>query len=184
MQKQFTIRPLQPQDWPAYREIRLRSLADSPDAFGSTLAAEQDRAPLEWAARLSAAAASGQDCPLVAELAGAWVGLVWAKVDSTDASVVNIFQMWVAPESRGQGIAATLLREAIAWATSRDARVVQLGVNRANASAVRLYLREGFRDVGNPAPLRPGSALLEQRMRLAIAANHGGAITAGCRSRG
>lgn len=104
----------------------------------------------------------------MAELAGACVGLVWAKVDSTDASVVNIFQMWVAPESRGQGIAATLLREAIAWATSRDARVVQLGVNRANASAVRLYLREGFRDAGPPAPLRPGSPLLEQTMRLAI----------------
>lgn len=168
MQRTVTIRNLEPHDWPGYRTIRLRSLADSPDAFGSTLAAEQDRAPQDWAARLSAAAVSGQDCPLAAELAGALVGLAWAKVDPADASVVNIFQMWVAPESRGHGVAAALLRKAIAWAKSRQARFVQLGVNCANASAVRLYLREGFRDVGRPAPLRPGSPLLEQMMRLEI----------------
>jgi GNAT superfamily N-acetyltransferase len=41
--------------------------------------------------------------------------------------VVNIFQVWVAPEYRGQGMAAALLRAAILWARSRRAKLVQLG---------------------------------------------------------
>jgi ribosomal protein S18 acetylase RimI-like enzyme len=163
----LAIRPLEAHEWPKYREVRLRSLADSPDAFCSTLAAEQDRTPEAWAARLSAAAVSGQDYPLIAELAGAVVGLVWAKVDGTNPSVVNVFQVWVAPESRGRGVAATLLREAIKWARSKNARFVQLGVTCGDNSAVRLYVREGFQDVGSPEP-RQGSPLLEQTMRLAI----------------
>jgi GNAT superfamily N-acetyltransferase len=167
-QKSLAIRTLEAHEWPTYRDARLRSLADSPDAFCSTLAAEQDRSPDDWAARLAAAAVSGQDYPLIAELAGAPVGLVWAKVDATDLSVVNLFQMWVAPESRGRGVAAALLREAIHWAKSRNAHVVQLSVLYGNASAVRLYLREGFRDVGLPVPRSPGSPVLEQTMRLAL----------------
>lgn len=162
------IRTLEPHEWPKYRDVRLRSLADSPDAFGSTLAAEQDRTPEAWAARLSAAAVSGQDYPLIAELAGAVVGLLWAKVDATNSSVVNVFQVWVAPASRGRGVAATLLRAAVQWARSKNARVVQLGVTCGDTSAVRLYVREGFQDFGSPEPLRPGSLLLEQTMRLAI----------------
>jgi ribosomal protein S18 acetylase RimI-like enzyme len=132
------------------------------------LAEEQDRGPDAWAARLSAAAVSGQDYPLVAELAGQPVGLVWAKVDAADACVVNVFQMWVAPESRGRGVAEALLRAATRWARARRARVVQLGVSCAATAAFRLYLRAGFQESSPPEPLRAGSPLLSQTMRLAV----------------
>ncbi|GGC64443.1 GNAT family N-acetyltransferase [Undibacterium terreum] len=165
-----SVRKLEIHEWETYSNLRLRSLADSPDAFGSTLAAEQERSPEAWAARLSAAAVSGKDYPLVAEIAGTAAGLVWAKVDADDESIVNIFQMWVAPESRGRGAAAALLRTAILWAKDRNARLVRLGVACGDTPAVRLYVREGFRDVGEPEPLRAGSPLLSQTMQLAIAA--------------
>ncbi|WP_460824578.1 GNAT family N-acetyltransferase [Massilia solisilvae] len=166
--EQLIIRTLEPHDWPAWRAIRLRSLADSPDAFGSTLAEEQARPAETWAARLSAAAASGNDRPLVAEAGGVPVGLLWAKRDAADAAVVNLFQVWVAPESRGCGVGTSLLREAIRWARSTDARAVQLGVAQGDTPAMRLYARAGFRPVGAPEPLRPGSVLLSQAMRLAL----------------
>jgi GNAT superfamily N-acetyltransferase len=169
LQNSVVIRIVQAHEWARYREVRLRSLADSPDAFGSTLAEEQDRSPDDWAARLAAAAVSGDDYPLIAELDGAAVGLVWAKVDARNSSSVNLFQMWVAPETRGRGVAAALLREAIQWARSRNANFVQLGVTCGNTSAIRLYLREGFEDFGVPQPRRPGSPLREQTMRLALA---------------
>lgn len=168
LQESLVIRTLEAHEWLKYREVRLRSLADSPDAYGSTLAAEQHRTPDDWAARLSAAAVSGRDYPLIAELSGTVVGLVWAKVDAANSSLVNLFQMWVAPESRGHGVAVTLLQEAIAWARSRQAHVVQLGVSCRATSAMRLYVRAGFQDFGLPEPLRPDSPLLEQTMRLAI----------------
>ncbi|SFV12903.1 GNAT family N-acetyltransferase [Pseudoduganella namucuonensis] len=162
----YAIRQLAAHEWPAYRDIRLRSLAESPEAFGSTLAAEEVRAPEAWAARLAAAVVSGQDCPLIAESGGAPVGLLWAKVDAGDPAIVNLFQMWVAPECRGHGVAAALLRESVAWARSRRALVVQLDVTCGDTSAARLYVREGFQPHGAPQP-RPGTALFEQTMRLA-----------------
>lgn len=171
MEEPIVIRPLAPHEWATWRAIRLRALADSPDAFGSTLAEEEARPAQAWADRLAAAAVSGQDCPLVAESAGAPCGLVWAKVDGADSSVVNIFQMWVAPESRGRGLAAALLRAAVAWARSKNASAVHLGVTCGNSSAVRLYMREGFVNVGTPQPRRQDSPLLEQSMRLVLDKN-------------
>jgi ribosomal protein S18 acetylase RimI-like enzyme len=76
--------------------------------------------------------------------------------------------MWVAPEARGRGVAGALLDEALAWARSIDARLVQLGVVCDNSAAVQLYTRAGFRKVGVLAPIRPGSALLEQTMHLTL----------------
>jgi ribosomal protein S18 acetylase RimI-like enzyme len=143
-------------------------LADAPDAYGSTLAEERTRPDDAWAARLLAAAASQRDYPLIAEQAGAVLGVVWAKVDAADPALVNIFQMWVAPESRGRGVAAALMREAIAWALTRQARFVQLGVTCGDSAAWRLYRRLGFLDSGAPEPLRAGTPLLSQTMRLAI----------------
>ena len=172
------IRRFTAREWPAYRALRLRSLADAPMAFGSSLAAEEAWAHELWMARLTAAAVSGRDCPLVAESAESTdaagsaetnrtlLGLLWAKCDADDAGVVNLFQMWVAPEARGRGVAGALLDEALAWARTIDARLVQLGVVCDNSAAVQLYTRAGFRKVGALAPIRPGSALLEQTMHL------------------
>ncbi|MEM8511545.1 GNAT superfamily N-acetyltransferase [Massilia sp. MP_M2] len=165
----YTIRNLAPDEWPLYRTMRLRALQDAPDAFGSTLATESDRSPEEWAARLARAATSGIDHALAAEIAGQPVGLAWAKVDADAPALVNLFQMWVAPEARGQGVAAGLLTEAVRWARARGATAMQLGVNCANDAAVRLYARAGFVATGWREPMRPGSDQVEQRMRLVIA---------------
>ncbi|MEO7495987.1 MAG: GNAT family N-acetyltransferase [Massilia sp.] len=166
MPEAITVRRFLPPDWPTYRQLRLRSLADSPDAFGSALAAEQQRDDAAWAARLSAAAPD-QNHPLVADLGGAAAGLLWAKLDATDPSVVNLYQMWVAPEARARGVAAALLGEAIDWARLRNGRLVQLAVTCGDTAAARLYRRAGFQDVGAPTS-RPGTPLFEQVMQLPI----------------
>jgi ribosomal protein S18 acetylase RimI-like enzyme len=165
------IRRLAAREWPAYRALRLRSLLDAPDAFGSSYAAEEAWAQELWMARLTAASVSGRDCPLVAEAEsdGAMLGLLWAKCDAEDAGIVNLFQMWVAPEARGRGLASALLEEAVGWARTIDARLVQLGVVVSNQVALQLYVRHGFSKAGEPAPIRPGSALLEQPMQLQLA---------------
>lgn len=171
MNSTIRIRRFTPREWPAYRALRLRSLADAPNAFGSSLALEEAWDHALWMARLMAADVSGRDCPLVAESSGpdgAMLGLLWAKCDTTDAGIVNLFQMWVAPEARGRGAASALVDEAVSWARSTGARLVRLGVVVDNRDAIRLYERKGFRNEGEPAPIRPGSAVLEQTMQLAL----------------
>ena len=165
----MTIRRLAAADWPIYRALRLRALADSPDAFAVTLAEQLARPDAAWAGRLALAAAAHDELPLLAEHDGAPAGLAWAKADGADPAVAELFQVWVAPEARGQGIAARLLRTAIDWARERGFRAMTLGVTEGDTPAVRLYLREGFRNAGEPAPLRPGSALLSQTMCLMLA---------------
>ncbi|MGZ5199610.1 MAG: N-acetyltransferase family protein [Telluria sp.] len=162
----MNIRTLQPADWPVYRSLRLRALEDSPDAFATTFAEQAARPDDSWAARLAAAAGSEHEYPLLAEHDGNPCGTAWARTDATDPAVVEILQVWVAPEARGHGIAAGLLREAIGWARTRGARTVTLDVTQGDSPAVRLYLREGFRNVGEAVPFRQGSPLLSQPMRL------------------
>lgn len=161
-------RTLLPEEWETYRELRLAALAESPDAFGSTLAAEQTRSPAQWRDRLAAAQASGGDLPLVALMEELAVGLVWGKVDATDAALINVFQMWVAPAQRARGIGKALLGQVIAWAESINAKALQLGVTCGDTAANHLYASMGFRPIGSTEPLREGSSLLAQSMRLEL----------------
>ncbi|MBX7232796.1 MAG: GNAT family N-acetyltransferase [Caldilineales bacterium] len=160
------VRPFAPHEWSIYRELRLRALADAPDAFGSTLAAEQERADEDWAGRLAAADESGRDLPLVAEMDGEPVGLGWGRIEADHLGVAHLYQMWVAPGSRNLGVGRMLLEAVIAWAKEKNARYLDLGVTYRESSAMRLYRRAGFEPAGDPEPLRPGSKWLFLPMRL------------------
>lgn len=166
----LAIRTLQPDDWPVYRDLRLRALADSPQAFCATFAEESTRADDVWAARLAAPAlgAHRQGWPFMAALDNAPVGLAWVKLDGPDAASASLYQVWVAPEARGRGVGAALLDAAVAWARNRGARALHLGVTTGDTAAARLYRRAGFVAVGAPER-RPGTDLSEQAMMLALA---------------
>ncbi|MGJ9416843.1 GNAT family N-acetyltransferase [Massilia sp. CMS3.1] len=160
------VRILEAHEWPLYRALRLRALLNAPEAFCSTLGEAEKRTDNDWAWLLNLGVTSGRDRPLVAVLGAAAAGMAWAKVDAYDPSRVNLFQMWVAPEARGKGVAAALLDAALDWARARGARAMALGVVCGNDAARRLYERAGFRAIGQPQLQRPGSHRMEQTMQL------------------
>jgi ribosomal protein S18 acetylase RimI-like enzyme len=166
MSQSPSVSQFQPSEWKTYKGLRLRALADSPDAFGSTLANEIKRSDAQWAESLMAASQSDFDLPLVALVGNEPAGLAWAKVDGADSSAIHLFQMWVAPEHRGQGLGRLLLSTSIQWAKTRGAKSISLGVTCGDTSAIRLYVSAGFEPVGMPRPLRPGSSVQAQSMRL------------------
>ena len=163
------IRAFEPGEWRTYKDLRLRALADSPDAFGSTLAKEQDRSDADWSDRLATGTGSGWDLPLLAEVNGEPAGLAWGRIERSDPGLAHLYQMWVAPDYRCLGAGQILLDEVIAWAKAKNASYLDLGVTYRDSSAMRLYRRAGFEPVGQPEPLRPGSELLAQPMRLILA---------------
>jgi GNAT superfamily N-acetyltransferase len=164
----IVVRRFTASEWPEYRDLRLRALAESPDAFGSMFDREAKRSDDEWRNRLALAVRSDRELPLVAVVDGDGVGLAWARIDEQQADLARLFQVWVAPEARGLGVGRALLEAAISWARGAGARALRLGVTRMDSAAVRLYRRAGFVDVGEPEPLRPGSALQCQPMCLAL----------------
>jgi len=134
---------LRPATLDTVRPLRLRALRDDPDAFGSTLAAEQDRPDADWEfwVRDSLIAFDG-DAP---------IGMANLKLDADQA---QLFGMWVAPEARGRGVAETLARALIERAGERP---ITLCVADGAHAARRLYERLGFRPTGTTGTLRPGS---------------------------
>lgn len=163
---EITIRRVDASEWSEYRDLRLRALNDSPDAFATTFADARARSDAEWRSRL-ANAEPARDLPLVAEIAGEFVGMAWAHVDR-GSDVAHLYQMWVAPECRGHGIGRQLLCAAVDWVKSRGFRRFALGVTCGDSPARRLYESAGFAAVGAPEPLRPSSPLAVQTMVLEV----------------
>jgi predicted GNAT family acetyltransferase len=155
---EFTQRRLTPDDWAVLRDVRLRALADSPDAFGSTLEREQDFDEKEWRRRSVR--------PVwVAEVDGRPVGMAGAF--SHDGTL-QVWGMWTDPAHRGQGLARALLDALIGPAVS-EGRSVVLHVNIANPGARAFYEAYGFVATGELEPLRPGSDQRIELMRINLA---------------
>ena len=132
------------------RTIRLRALADAPDAFGSTYAEVAAR-PLEsWPKPLQEIAA------FVAVKDGEDVGLVRCASDDQHPDTAWLMSMWVAPEARGQGVGEALIEAVIEYARSNGAIRLLLDVGDDNEPAIALYARKGFKPTGEtgslPAP--------------------------------
>ena len=149
----------------------MRALHESPDAFGSTFAQEVRRTDDDWASRLARGARSSRDLPLVAEVAGEPSGLAWARIEDDAPAVAHLYQMWVAPDTRRQGVGRALLEAVVGWARSAGAHTLVLDVTSGNSEAVRLYERAGFVPIGDQKPLRPGSALRSRSMHLSLASD-------------
>jgi GNAT superfamily N-acetyltransferase len=163
-----SVRAFRPHEWRVYRDLRLRALADSPDAFGGTLAEGIDRPDTEWSNRLASGADTRWNFPVVAELAGEAIGLAWGRIEPSEPEAAHLYQMWVDPRFRRLGAGQMLLQAVIDWAKYANVRFLALGVTCGDSAARRLYSRAGFKAVGEPELLRPGSTLLAQSMRLEL----------------
>jgi ribosomal protein S18 acetylase RimI-like enzyme len=121
--------------------------------------------------RLEAGIFSEDACPLLAQCDGGPAGLIWGKVEGTaqgQGPDVHVYQVWVAPAYRRNGVGKALLDAVIAWARSKHARAIHLSVALNAATATRLYLRAGFIAIGKPHLLREGSSLRAQSMYLPL----------------
>jgi GNAT superfamily N-acetyltransferase len=154
------VRRLRPGEWARLREIRLRALADAPDAFGSTLEAEagrDDDAWQDWASRKDRVV-------VVAEQDGRFVGMASGGRGRIAAGTAGLYAMWVEPAARGSGVAARIVAAVEAWAREAGYGAIGLGVTTTNPRAVRFYERLGYVDTGERHRLRDGSDLMIEMM--------------------
>ena len=116
------------------RALRLRALADAPEAFEMTLLEAEQWTDEEWRRRV----AEGEErLTLVEEdedrnLVGMAVGLFEPAV-----RVVHLVGMFVEPGSRRAGLGRELVEAVESWARQVDATRIELEVNPEMAPAVR-----------------------------------------------
>lgn len=151
------VRAASAAEWRVIRELRLRALADRPQAFATTLEEASTGTDEEWADAARITAESGDAVTWIAERDGVPIGQAFSRI--REDAVARISAMWVAPEGRGLGVAAALIAAAEAWGRSKGCTTVSLFVAEGNHAAVRLYERSGYRPTGSDKPLREGSAI-------------------------
>ena len=158
---EFDIRTGKPDDWQAYRDIRLRMLQEAPDAYGSSYAFEAGFSESVWRQR-----AGNPMLFLAMDRRGEVVGTATGLEGREGA--VDIVAMYVAPEARGQGCAELLLNAVAAAARERGARRLELPVTAGNRAASRCYSRYGFLPTGRAWPMERKPELTELELSLAL----------------
>lgn len=144
-----TIERLSGGDTGRLRAIRLRALSDAPDAFATTFDEAVAWLPENWARQLAELAT------FVATTDGDDIGLVRGVPHRDDPDAGFLLSMWVAPETRRQGIGSALVDAVVDWAQSRGFKRLALDVAESNATATAFYLRKGFVPNGLVGALPP-----------------------------
>lgn len=140
----MTIRRLNPEEWQAYRALRLESLRSDPQAFGATLASNLERPDAWWRTRLEAAQEGVSSLLLFAEEDGQLFGMIGA-FPAEEARTLNMISMFVLFRHRGLGIGTRLLDRLIEEVrASGEFDSLQLDVNSEQTAAVALYRSAGF----------------------------------------
>jgi GNAT superfamily N-acetyltransferase len=152
------VRAARSEDWQRLRDLRLRALADSPDAFRATLDATSSRIDPDWAEQARTTAERADAESWIAERDGVPVGQAHSYLRD-DGAGMGISAMWVAPEGRGAGVGGALLAAAEEWGRAHGCSTVYLFVAEGNGPARRLYEGSGYHPTGEDRPLRDGSAL-------------------------
>jgi GNAT superfamily N-acetyltransferase len=126
------------------KALRLASLADSPDAFLSTLADEEAMSNAAWRARLASNAAGLETAGFLALVGGEARGLVVGVRREDRADSVNLNALWVAPDARGLGAGRALVDAVCRWAQQIGRTRVTLAVVEKNDAATAFYRACGF----------------------------------------
>ena len=153
-------------DWARLRDLRLRSLAEVPEAYAATLAQEQRLTDDEWRERASPLA--DRVCLVEEAHDGELVGGCGGELDADEPAVAWLGGMFVERTGRRAGIGRRLLEAFESWARERGAAKVKLEVNPALAPAVSLYESCGYRRTGNvrPHPSAAEATVVEYAKRL------------------
>lgn len=158
------IRELSDSDWQEYKVIRLKSLLDSPDSFGSTYEREAPLQTEQWKARLKVSPSIHDAVTFASVEGGMFIGLLSCVIHDSSTRSAHLYQMWVSPEYRGNGVGTALVDQVKKWAYDRNIEKLVLTVTTTNTDAISLYKKAGFEAIGATELLRLDSNLQSQVM--------------------
>jgi ribosomal protein S18 acetylase RimI-like enzyme len=121
-----------------FKSIRMRSLKESPNAFGTSFKTALSWDDANWASQVE------NLNTFIASCDGEDVGVARSVVDKDDPRSAWIISMWVATDARGKKVASQLVQEIIKWAKQESVQHLKLDVVDSNKAAISLYEKLGF----------------------------------------
>ncbi len=151
-------------DWELVRDVRLRAVRENPQIFGASLARENRFVESHWRMRLRTSPTW-----IAVDDTGTGRGIVqMLQEPGSPIDDRHVISLWVAPESRRQGMGWALL-DAVRQAAAADgARTVSLWVVDNNHAAGDLSVRAGYARTGERQALSRDGSLTEERYVLTI----------------
>ena len=129
-------------EWGRFRSIRLASLQDAADAFGTRYEDMVLMPEPGWREQL-------QRLPtFVASLDERDVGVVRAVEHADLDDVVYLISMWVHPQYRRRGVGSALIERVLEWTREMSRSRVFLDVRTHVVDAQQMYRANGFTPTG------------------------------------
>jgi GNAT superfamily N-acetyltransferase len=163
----ITVRRIEADEAALLRKLRLRSIADAPEAFGQSLEEARARPEAEWQRSARQSSQGDNRAWLLAERDDQAVGLVQGR--RRRPTTLLLFSMWVEPAARRSGVGEALIDGLEVWARGWAATETVLWVYGANLEARSFYRRLGFMTVHDGPDAESGRRFLALAMRRAIA---------------
>ena len=143
----ITCRRATRNDVALFKEVRLKALKDSPDAFCSTYESALQRDQRSWEDQLWSTTTGDDRNTQFAFVDDQCIGMA-ALYREPSAPSGDIIMMWVDPGYRGTSAASSLVGNLLSWAKHSGFATVSLEVTDSNARAIRFYENQGFHDTG------------------------------------
>ena len=145
---EITVRRLSDEDWAEYRDVRLKALRESPEAFVASAEEEGDYTEERWRDRMR------RSQRLLAGRDGEALGVASLGTEGTAADTVGeLFGLWVRPDARGTGVARRLLEAGARAAREDGLKHLVYWVGTDNGRAVAFASSFGFRPTDNRRPM-------------------------------
>ena len=164
----LTVRRIVLDEGTLYRDMRLASLADSPDAFSTTLELAKERSLESWSEQADSAVAGRDRAIFLAFIEDKPVGIAALYRDAEDQTFGEVVQVWVIPAHRDSRVAGELLDSLLSWARNSSYERLSAWVNGENQRAARFFGKHGFQMTGETGPFRPGSDRTARLMTRAV----------------
>lgn len=125
-------------EWERLRAVRLASLLDAPEAFGSKHEDVVHRVEPAWREQLR------RITTFVAVDADRDVGMVCGIEHADLMDAAYLVSMWVHPGARRRGVGGALIERVVEWTAGSGRTRLFLDVRTYNAPAQRVYRARGF----------------------------------------
>lgn len=130
----FYIKRISISEWETYKNLRLEALKLVPEAYGAKYSDNILISDEEWKKRVSRYATDNSACNMIAWREGTALGMVSYIRDKEP----SMFQMWVNPSYRNQGIGEKLVLHLQQWVKNSEENFLVCSVFKKNKSALNL----------------------------------------------